>query len=499
MAEEDKPGERAGERIQFLLNGDVVLIDRAQPTLTVLRYLREQKRLMGTKEGCAEGDCGACTVVIGELVGGDLELKAVNACIQFLATLDGKALFTVEYLRQEDGGLHPVQQAMVDHHGSQCGFCTPGFIMSLWGVYNAHEFSNGRPDDVELRSALSGNLCRCTGYRPILDAGLAMFDLPHRWIDRALIKKQLLGLKRDGGLSYHHEREGFHAPRTLEELTHLRAAMPEATILAGGTDIGLWVNKRLQDLGDVIFVGEIPELKEIRVHGDRIRIGAAASLSAAYAALVQHYPEVAEMGERFASLPIRNAGTLGGNVANGSPIGDSMPWLITVDSAIILRSRDGVRTVPLDQFYLDYMQKDLGRDEILEAIDIPLPKPDWLMRTYKIAKRFDSDISAVCAAFCLTIENGDITDAKVAFGGMAATARRADNCERALVGSPWNGETARLAAEALAKDYQPLSDLRASAAYRLQVAKNLMRRFYLETQPSSPLAPEELSVFAAKP
>jgi len=350
MADMDQTVEGHGRCIQFLLNGDLIAINEVRPTLTVLQYLREQQRLTGTKEGCAEGDCGACTVVIGELRDGELALRAINACIQFLPTLDGKALFTVEYLRQDDGSLHPVQQAMVDHHGSQCGFCTPGFIMSLWSVYNSHISLGTRPDDAALRSALTGNLCRCTGYRPILDAGKSMFNQPPVSIDRTLIKERLARLKREKSVSYEYGKAGFHAPRSLDELTDLRSAMPKATILAGGTDIGLWVNKQFQDLGDVLYVGEVAELKMNKTHDDALQIGAAVSLSDAYAAILPHYPEIAEMGERFASVPIRNAGTLGGNVANGSPIGDSMPWLIAVDSKIILRRRDGRRTLPLDEF-----------------------------------------------------------------------------------------------------------------------------------------------------
>lgn len=490
-------GDEGGTR--FLLNGDLVVVDEVEPTLSVLNYLREQRRLTGTKEGCAEGDCGACTIVVGELKGDHLALKAVNACIQFVPTLDGKALFTVEYLRQQAGGnLHPVQQAMVDHHGSQCGFCTPGFIMSLWNVYNAHEAGGGQPEEADLRTALTGNLCRCTGYRPILEAGLAMFDLPKVGLDRAALKEQLIALRRKRALSFGRNGTSFHAPRTIDELTGLRAEMPDATILAGCTDIGLWVNKQFRNIEKIIYIGEVDELKEIREDGENIRIGAGASLTDAYATLVRHYPEAAEMGERFASVPIRNAGTLGGNIANGSPIGDSMPWLIAVGAEVVLRSRAGARTLALEDLYLDYMKKDMKADEIVEAILVPLPRPDQTFRTYKLAKRFDSDISAVCAAFCVTFADGNIEKARVAFGGMAATPKRAMQCEQAIVGKRWDEAAARRAEEALAKDYQPLSDMRASADNRLFCAKNLLYRFYLETRIDDPLPAASLSVFAAQ-
>ncbi|MGI9506480.1 MAG: xanthine dehydrogenase small subunit, partial [Geminicoccaceae bacterium] len=343
MAAAASPVTATDNSIRFLLNGDLVTVTDADPTQSVLQFVRERRRLTGTKEGCAEGDCGACTVVIGELHDEELRLKAVNACIQFVPTLDGKALFTVEHLRQPDGSLHPVQRVMVECHGSQCGFCTPGFIMSLWNVYNQHEPEGSHPDEMELRTALTGNLCRCTGYRPILEAGRAMFDLPSVHFDRESIRKQLLALRRDRALCYRRGNTSFYAPTTLGELTELRAEHRDATILAGCTDIGLWVNKQFRELGDIIYVGEVAELREIRDEGDGLRIGASVSLTDAYARLVGHYPEAREMWERFASVPIRNAGTLGGNVANGSPIGDSMPWLIAVGAMVVLRSCTGSR------------------------------------------------------------------------------------------------------------------------------------------------------------
>ena len=482
--------------IRFLLNGNTVEIDSIEPTRSVLDFLREDRGCIGTKEGCAEGDCGACTVVVGELVDDELTLKTANACIQFVPTLDGKALFTVEYLRGEDGSLHPVQQAMVDCHGSQCGFCTPGFIMSLWNSYTDHESSGTRADRSELATDLSGNLCRCTGYRPILDAGEAMFDYPSVSLDRAELTQQLQQLKSTDSLALPYGNSTYYAPQSLDELTRLRRQHPEATLLAGSTDVGLWVNKQFRDLGDIVYVGNIDEMKKLESSTTSLRIGAGVSVSDAYAAVAEHYPAIREMWERFASVPIRNAGTLGGNVANGSPIGDSMPWLITLEAKVVLASAEGSRTIALEELYVDYMKQSMRADEVVEAIELALPTPDLVFRTYKLSKRFDSDISAVCAAFALRLDNDRITQARVAFGGMAAIPKRAAACEAALHGQPWTESTAKAAMQALQSDFTPLDDMRASANYRSRTAVNLLYRFFLETRPQDPLAANETSVFA---
>jgi xanthine dehydrogenase small subunit len=494
------PGEKqtdsSNNSVRFLLDDEIVEVRDVHPTRSVLQFLREDLGRTGTKEGCAEGDCGACTVVLGELNGDRLETRTVNACIQFVPSLDGKALFTVEDLRQPDAALHPVQQAMVDCHGSQCGFCTPGFVMSLWNEYIEHQAHGTRPGRDELRNALTGNLCRCTGYRPIIEAGEQMFDLPNVAFDRARVGAKLEALRRAESLRYEAEGVRFFAPRTLEELVQLRGAHPSATILAGCTDIGLWVSKQFRDLGDIIYIGEVGDLKKLETNNGVLRIGAALPLTDAYRALVEHYPEVTEMWERFASVPIRNAGTLGGNVANGSPIGDSMPWLITVGARVVLRNRERARTLELEDLYLDYMRKSMLEDEIVEAIEVPLPQRGQRFRTYKVCKRYDSDISAVCAAFSIGLEGERITDCRVAFGGMAATPKRAAGCEAALAGQIWNEATAAAGMEALAEDFSPLTDMRASDRYRMRTAQNLLSRFYLETRPQNPLPSESVSVFA---
>jgi len=482
--------------IHYVLNGEVQSLEHVDTTRSLLNHLREDRCLTGTKEGCAEGDCGACTVVVGELRDGELQMRTVNACIQFMPSLDGKAVFTVEHLRQESGALHPVQQAMVDCHGSQCGFCTPGFVMSLWSLYLEHEHCGDPPGREQIRSALTGNLCRCTGYRPILDAGEQMFKLSPARFESHALKEKLEALKRNETLVYEHEGRRFFAPCSLQELARLRAENPGALLLAGGTDIGLWVTKQFREIGDMISIDQVPELKRIERDAQFLRIGSGVSLTDSFAAIVALYPQLKELWERFASKPIRNAGTLGGNVANGSPIGDSMPALVALGARVVLHGQRGSRTNALEDLYTGYMRKDMHADELVEALLIPLPKTGWQMRTYKLSKRFDSDISAVCAAFSIRLDAGHVVDCRVVYGGMAATVKRASQCEKRLIGKSWTEETLEQALVTLDEDYQPLSDMRASAHYRQQCAKNLLYRFYLETRQHQPLPEESIRVFA---
>jgi xanthine dehydrogenase small subunit len=483
--------------IRFYYQGAVREITSAAPTQTILQHLREDLHCTGTKEGCAEGDCGACTVVIGSLQDGQLELKAVNSCIQLTPTLDGKALFSVEDLQQADGALHPVQQAMVECHGSQCGFCTPGFVMSLWSMYLKQD--GARPSRCQVNDALSGNLCRCTGYRPIIDAAMRMGELPPVAFDRAGVAAQLAPLQRAALATYSAAGQHFHAPRTLDELAALRAAHPAATLLAGSTDVGLWVTKQMRELGDIIYLGQVAALKHITQDGAMLDIGAGVTLEDAYQALAAHYPaELTEMWQRFASLPIRNAGTLGGNVANGSPIGDSMPWLIALGSEVVLRSTAGVRVMPLEDLYLAYQKKDMRPDEFVQSLRVSLPRDGVRFRTYKLAKRFDQDISAVCAAFAFRFDGDIVTEARIAFGGMAATPKRAGTTEAFLVGKPWSDDSVAAAMAMMTQDYAPLSDMRASSAYRMKTAQNLLRRFWFETRLDAPLANAAVNAFAVR-
>jgi xanthine dehydrogenase small subunit len=465
----------------------------------VLNWLREVARCTGTKEGCAEGDCGACTVVVGELdAQGALALKPVNACIQFLPTLDGKALFAVEDVAVVSAPAaaapHPVQAAMVACHASQCGFCTPGFVMSLWACYERHQAAGSVPTRQQLADDLSGNLCRCTGYRPILDAGQQMFAAPPVLLDREPVRAALQALQADAPLSL----EGvFHAPRMLADFAALRAAKPQARVLAGSTDIGLWLNKQLRDLGELIYIGNVAELQAVAVDETTLHIGAAASLEAAWAALAAEWPSLREVGLRFASLPVRSVGTMGGNVANGSPIGDAAPVLIALGARVVLRLGDTVRSLPLEDFYLAYMRNALMPGEFVQAIDVPRRSArSQLVRGYKISKRFDSDISAVCMGLSLERDDGHIAAVRIACGGMAGTVQRARQTEAALLGQPWTETTLLAAQAALAQDFTPLSDMRASADYRLQVAQNLLRRAWLETRATDPLPPSATTVWA---
>ena len=515
--------------IRFFHRGAVVEVSNAAPTRTVLDWLREDARCTGTKEGCNEGDCGACTVVIGETAAPSdtaavrgLSLKTVNACIQFLPTLDGKALFTVEDLKAmtadetlhpvrdhklhpvRDDKLHPVQRAMVECHGSQCGFCTPGFVMSLWSTYEHHRAGSTQPTRQQLADELSGNLCRCTGYRPILDAGQRMFDLPAVALDTAPVIAALKGIASDTTFTYTgNATDTFHAPTTLPELAALREAKPTAQLLAGSTDVGLWVNKQFRPLGDILFVGAVDEMKRVEERGGgqerELYIGAGASLEVAWAALAKRLPTLTDVWLRFASPPIRNAGTMGGNVANGSPIGDSPPVLMALDAQIELRKGARVRRMPLDTFYLGYMKNRLEPGEFVQGLAVPLAAMSRQVRAYKISKRFDCDISALCAGFSIELDAGVVSTVRLAYGGMAATVRRAALAEAAVVGQPWTQVSVDAAKAALAQDFEPLSDMRASAAYRLQVAQNLLQRLWLETRAENPLDSHATSVFSLMP
>jgi xanthine dehydrogenase small subunit len=486
--------------IRFFHRGAVVEIADAAPTRTVLEWLREDVRCTGTKEGCAEGDCGACTVVVGELdATGHVNLQPVNACIRFLPTLDGKALFTVEDVAGPGGALHPVQQAMVDCHGSQCGFCTPGFVMSLWACFQRHQAAGTVPTRQQLADDLSGNLCRCTGYRPILDAGQRAFELPAQQLDQAAVAAALRALAADPPLHYlpGGGAPAFHAPRALSDFAALREALPQARVLAGGTDMGLWVTKQFKDLGELIHIGEVAELRRIELQADRIVVGAAASLEEAWQALVTEWPTLRDVWLRFAALPLRTAGTLGGNVANGSPIGDSAPVLMALGATLVLRRGERLRSMPLEDFYVDYMKNRLEPGEFLQAIEVPRRSGRvQAVRAYKISKRFDCDISAVCAALAIELDGDRVASARLAYGGMAATVRRATHAEAALLGQPWREATLRAGVTALADDYTPLTDMRASAGYRLQVAQNLLRRFWLETRTLDPLPESAVNVWA---
>jgi len=511
------------DRIHFILNGRDVVVADLSPTMTLLNWLRERAALTGTKEGCAEGDCGACTVLLADVREGRLRWRSVNACLQLLPTLHARAVFTVESLSAPGAALHPAQRAMIDCHGSQCGFCTPGFVMSLAGLLQ----TDAAADERAIADALSGNLCRCTGYRPILAAAQRMYALdrpdtgalpPPAWdpagtdAEAALVGR-LDAISALGSLQVRHAGGEFAAPRSLAELDALLATNPDATLLAGGTDVGLWVTKQLCALPRLLDLLRVPELAAVSESGRALEIGAAVSLEEAFAALGRHYPEADELWRRFGSRPIRNAGTLCGNIANGSPIGDSMPALIALGARLLLRRNGATRDVALEAFYpADRSVPRLAPGEFVQAVRIPLPSPtasqaaelsadtlsaDTLpahllpaggaaahapdgfhFRTWKVSKRHDQDISAVCGGFGLTISGGIVRAARLAFGGMAATPRRAVQAETALLNRVFDAAALADAQAALGRDFSPISDMRASATYRMQLAQNLLTRLH---------------------
>ena len=466
--------------IQFIRGGEVVALANVPPSRTLLEVLREDLGCTGTKEGCGEGDCGACTVVVGEAEGGRLSYRAVNSCIKLAHSIDGQALWTVEDLATADGPLHPAQEAMVQCHGSQCGFCTPGFVMSLFGMYQNH-VSKGQTITRELaQQELSGNLCRCTGYRPIFDAAQQMAALPAVQVNEAeLLSKLELLAQTQKGLE---ADSAYNAPRTLAALLAARAAHPDAQLVAGCTDVGLWVTKMHMQFGQVLDVTRVEELRRVEHYGHHVAIGAAVTLADAFAALVADRPQLQAFAHRFAGLPVRNAGTLGGNVANGSPIGDSMPLLIALGANVVLMSVRGHRELPLEQLYTGYRKNVMAKDEVLAWIKVPKPVPGEMLKVYKISKRYDDDISAVCLAIRLLVEDGKVISASVGAGGVAATPVRASQTEAALAGRPWSQETVRRAITTLRAEFSPISDMRASGAYRSEVLGNLLQRFWLESQ-----------------
>ena len=532
--------------IRFIRGGEVVSLDNVPPTRTLLEVLREDLACTGTKEGCGEGDCGACTVVLGEPDAqqpGAMRFRAVNSCIRLAHSIDGMALWTVEdiaptlvasrhalppeealRLRPDTGrsaapagvgeavqpSLHPAQQAMVNCHASQCGFCTPGFVMSLFGMYQNHVIKRQPITRAMAQEELSGNLCRCTGYRPILDAAQQMEHLPEVVIDAAVLLQQMKLLRPvDIGLQ---PDSSYKIPIDLGSLLTERAAHPDAQLVAGCTDVGLWVTKLHMQFAKVIDVTQVRELRRVEHYPHHIAIGAAVSLADAFAVLVADRPQLHAFAARFAGLPVRNSGTLGGNVANGSPIGDSMPLLIALGASVVLMSTRGHREMPLEDLYTGYRKNVLAADEVLAWIKVPkaekaehhraatgrpkqvsAPPGDSavhpltsvggeFLKVYKLSKRYDDDISAVCLAINLHVDGGLVTHASIGAGGVAATPVRAVKTQAALLGQPWVAATVQSAMATLRAEFSPISDMRASSAYRVEVLGNLLQRYWLESQ-----------------
>ncbi|WP_230425600.1 xanthine dehydrogenase small subunit [Spartinivicinus ruber] len=464
--------------LQFLLNETVQTVENINPNTTVLHYLRSHLNYCGTKEGCGSGDCGACTVVVGELVDGTIHYKAINACITFLASLQGKQLITVESLKNSNL-LHPVQQAMVDFHGSQCGFCTPGFVMSLYALAQHYPI----PTKAQIFTALSGNLCRCTGYRAIVNAAANIaksIQSPTNSQQPTNSIAQLKTIKRKQLIHLTDGQSHFFSPQTIQQLTALLQHYPDAKLLSGGTDLALTVTQQQQEFKVIIYLGNVAELTTVKETSHYLIIGAAVTYSNCFITLKKQYSDFANMMERLGSLQVRNQGTIGGNIGNASPIGDMPPVLIALGASLTLHQGTCSRQLPITDFFLDYKVTALHPGEFIQAIHIPKAKQGYQLKVYKVSKRIDDDISAVLGAFYLNVDNHQIKDVCIAFGGMAAIPKRAYHCEAALQNKPWTAQTITAATNALEQDYKPLSDVRASANYRMQVAKNLLWKCFLE-------------------
>jgi len=478
--------------VRFVLDGRIVEAQGERRTTTVLDYLREQLHRTGTKEGCAEGDCGACVVMVGELndAGTGVNYLPVNACIQLLPSLDGKSVKTVESLKKADGTLHPVQDEMVKCHGSQCGFCTPGIVMSLVNLVQVLP----QPSRQQITDSLSGNLCRCTGYKPIIDAAakacerqseLKIDDQADVPLLKEIARAKTPTLSLDGEIIVQpvvRTRKGneFVSPATLAEVADYLVKHPTTTLLAGSTEIGLQVNKQFKRPDHIMYLGNVAELRRVGETPKAWRIGAVVSLATVEGLIAEAYPDFAEVLRRFGSPPIRSTATLAGNIANGSPIGDSMPCLMALGATLVLRRGDKTRTVALDQFYTGQKSNVLQAGEFIEAVELPKPVAGQVFRAHKVSKRFEQDISATCAAIAYTLQGGKLSAVKLAYNGLAPSPCRAPRLEAVLEGqSPQDVKAADLDA-AIAASFVARDGLRATWAYRSLVARNLVLEFIEE-------------------
>ncbi len=463
--------------VQFIFNNKIYVIKNPDPNQTILNFVRTKLKKTGTKEGCAEGGCGACTVVIGELNKNNIVYKAINACIAFVPTLHGKQLLVVEDLTSQIENLHPVQEAMVKYHGSQCGFCTPGFIMSLFSMYKNHSFYG----EELIKESIAGNLCRCTGYRSIIDAAKSLNKnkkLDQFYKNKKIIINLLKKIKLKN-LFIHNKNKKYFSPKTIRELKKIIKKYPNSVFLSGGTDLSLNVTKERKDINNIISLNSIKELKFIKERNGNIEVGASISLKEFELFIKKYYPDFNSILKRYGSVQIRNVGTIAGNIATASPIGDTLPLLLSLDAKVILQKISNKTVLPLKNFFVSYRKTKLKKGQFIHSIIIPIFKKN-IFKAYKISKRVDDDISSVCASFNLEIINKKIKNVKIAYGGMAPIPKRAINCEKTLINSSLSKKSFNKAKKKLEKDFAPIDDMRASKDYRMEIAKNLLMKCFLE-------------------
>ena len=465
-------------KVQFIYENKLIELENPDPNQTILNFIRDELKKTGTKEGCAEGGCGACTIVLGELENKKIKYKAINSCISFTPTLHGKQLIVVENLVSQDGSYHPVQEAMAKYHASQCGFCTPGFVMSIFAM--SKNKKNNNNDDI--KDAISGNLCRCTGYRPIIDAAK---NIKKTYFDEFYKNSQktinLLKKIHSKSIIIENKNKKYFAPKTIEELKKVIQKNPDSDFLSGGTDLSLKVTKDRQEIKKIINLNNIKELNFIKTKNNEIIFGSTTPLIQVEKFILKYYPDFNNILRRYGSVQIRNVGTIGGNIATASPIGDTLPLLLSLNAKIIIQTKKGNKQIFLNNFFIKYRKTKLKKGEFIKSIIIPIYK-NHNFKAYKISKRFDDDISSVCASFNLKIKNQRIQDVAIAYGGMAEIPKRAKNCENFLKNSKFSEDIFEKAKDLLKRDFNPISDMRASKQYRLEVAENLLIKFFIETK-----------------
>ena len=463
--------------IKFVYQERIIEVRNPDPNETLLNYVRTKLKKTGTKEGCAEGGCGACTIVLGEFKNNKINYNSVNSCIMFLPTLHGKQLILVEDLVLKNGSLHPVQQAMVNYHSSQCGFCTPGFVMSLFSMFKNHS----RFDDDLIKKTISGNLCRCTGYQPIIKAAKSL-NTKNRYDHFNKNKKQVTRLLKkinNESIAIYKKDKKYFAPKYVQELKKILKKNINAHLLSGGTDLSLTVTKEKKDINSIVYMNSIDELNYIRNNRKFIEVGATTPLIKFENYIQKYYSDFASILARYGSVQIRNTATIAGNIATASPIGDTLPVLLSLNAKVVLRSTKKTKVVPLNNFFINYRKTKLKTGQFISSIRIPL-FPKNIFKAYKVSKRFDDDISAVCASFNFQMINKKIKNIRIAYGGMASIPKRAKYCEKILSNSPITEKNINKAKKALELDFKPISDMRASAKYRMMVAKNLLHKCFLE-------------------